>query len=90
MDPDDDGDRSGYGDREDDGDRESGSDRRRNGARIGRVSLRVADLGETTAFYRDVVGLAVLNRDGDEAVLGVDGTPLLVLRYDPDSPDRSP
>jgi catechol 2,3-dioxygenase len=69
--------------------------------RIGRVALRVADLDETTAFYRDVVGLAVLDRDGDEALLGVgdmegdataapDATPLLRLRRDPGRPERAP
>ncbi|PAU85136.1 glyoxalase [Halorubrum salipaludis] len=61
------------------------------GTRIGRAALRVADLDETTAFYRDVVGLAVLDRDaGDRptAVLGVDGTPLLVLEETPDRPER--
>ena len=41
------------------------------GTRLGRVALRVADLDETTAFYRDVVGLAVLDRDDETAVLGV-------------------
>jgi len=71
------------------------------GTRIGRAALRVADLDETVAFYRDVVGLAVLDRDGDEALLGVgdaegdetaapDATPLLVLRRDPDRPERAP
>jgi len=60
------------------------------GTRIGRAALRVADLGETTAFYRDVVGLAVLDRDGDEAVLGVGDEELLVLRRDPDAPERGP
>ena len=57
--------------------------------RIGRTALRVADLDETTAFYRDVVGLAVLDRDDDRAALGTDGTPLLVLERDPDRPARS-
>ncbi len=57
-------------------------------ARIGRTALRVADLDETTAFYRDVVGLAVLDRDADGAVLGVDGSPLLLLEPDADRPDR--
>jgi len=56
------------------------------GTRIGRAALRVADLDETTAFYRDVVGLAVLDRDDDRATLGVDGTILLVLDRDPDRP----
>jgi len=76
-------------------DRSSGDDRLPAETRIGRVALRVADLDETTAFYRDVVGLAVLDRDGDEVVLGVDGeeasaVPLLVLRRDPDRPERAP
>ncbi|WP_123623221.1 VOC family protein [Halorubrum sp. CSM-61] len=60
--------------------------------RIGRAALRVADLNETTAFYRDVVGLAVLDRDGGDrptAVLGVDGTTLLVLEEEPDRPERA-
>jgi len=68
---------------------------RLSGARIGRVSLRVGDLDETTAFYRDVIGLAVLDRGDDGVVLGVDGTgldaaatPLLVLRHAPDDADR--
>ena len=60
------------------------------GTRIGRAALRVADLDETTAFYRDVVGLAVLDRDADEAALGVDGTELLVLKRAPDAPERAP
>lgn len=61
------------------------------GTRIGRTALRVADLEETVAFYRDVVGLAVLDRDDEAAVLGVavgatdgdrDAVPLLVLERD--------
>ena len=56
--------------------------------RIGRAALRVADLDETAAFYRDVVGLAVLDRDEGRATLGVGETPLLVLDRDPDRPAR--
>jgi len=62
------------------------------GTRIGRAALRVADLDETAAFYRDVIGLAVLDRDGGDrptATLGVDGTPLLVLEEASDRPERS-
>jgi catechol 2,3-dioxygenase len=47
--------------------------------RIGRTALRVDDLGATTAFYRDVVGLETVSESSSEAVLGVSGTPLLVL-----------
>jgi len=39
------------------------------------------------AFYRTVIGLDVLERDDDRAVLGTD-EPLLVLRADPDSSAR--
>ncbi|MFC5279497.1 VOC family protein, partial [Halorubrum rubrum] len=56
--------------------------------RIGRVALRVGDLDSTTAFYRDVIGLAVLDRNGTTATLGAGGTPLLELTADPDAPDR--
>lgn len=56
--------------------------------RLGRTALRVADRAATTAFYRDVVGLTVLNRDRSAATLGVDGTPLLVLLEDPTADPR--
>ncbi|TKX75716.1 VOC family protein [Halorubrum sp. GN11_10-6_MGM] len=56
--------------------------------RIGRTALRVADLDETTAFYRDVVGLAVLDRGDERATLGVGETPLLALERDADRPAR--
>ncbi|MDS0300056.1 VOC family protein [Halogeometricum sp. S1BR25-6] len=58
-------------------------------ARIGRTALTVADLDATTAFYRDVVGLSVLSETETMATLGVDGTPLLVLRRDEDAPPRT-
>ncbi|SMO53624.1 VOC family protein [Halorubrum cibi] len=56
--------------------------------RIGRVALRVGDLDATTAFYQDVIELAVLDRNGTTATLGAGGTPLLELIADPDAPDR--
>ena len=78
----------------DDADGESGTaasdrdDRLPAETRIGRAALRVADLDETTAFYRDVVGLAVLDRDDERATLGAGETPLLVLERDADRPAR--
>ncbi|SDM44323.1 catechol 2,3-dioxygenase [Halogranum gelatinilyticum] len=57
-------------------------------ARIGRTALTVSDLDETVAFYRDVVGLTVQTHDDDAATLGVDGTPLLVLRRDAEAAPR--
>lgn len=56
--------------------------------RVGRVALRANDLDRLAEFYRDVVGLAVLERDGERATLGVD-EPLLELLADPDAPDRT-
>lgn len=58
------------------------------GTRIGRTALRVAALEDQIAFYRDVVGLAVLRRDETTVVLGVDDTPLLVLKRDETAPER--
>ncbi|MFC4248057.1 VOC family protein [Natribaculum luteum] len=57
-------------------------------ARIGRTALVVADLEETTDFYRDVVGLAVQSRSETTATLGAGETPLLVLHRDEDAEPR--
>ena len=58
------------------------------GTRVGRVALRVGDLGSVTAFYRDVIGLSVLDRTGTTATLGAGGTPLLEVSADPDAAER--
>ena len=59
------------------------------GAAIGRVALLVADLDRLVAFYRDVVGLRVLDRTDDRATLGVDGRPLLELHADAEAMPRA-
>jgi catechol 2,3-dioxygenase len=41
--------------------------------RIDNVELRVRDVDDALAFYRDVVGLVVLERDGTRAALGTPG-----------------
>lgn len=46
---------------------------------IGAVSLRVRDVAKLTTFYRDAIGLQVISLRGDEAVLGIDGEPLVKL-----------
>lgn len=46
---------------------------------IGAVSLRVRDLAGLTAFYRDAIGLSVIEQDGDHAVLGAGGERLVRL-----------
>lgn len=58
------------------------------GTRVGRTALRVGDLEEMTGFYRDVVGLSVLQTTDTTSVLGVDDTPLLVLEGTEDTLQR--
>ena len=57
--------------------------------RVGRSALRVADLEEMTAFYRDVVGLRVLDRSGTTTALGAGETALLVLEADAEADPRT-
>lgn len=46
---------------------------------IARVELRVLDVDEALGFYRDVVGLDVLERGGTRAVLGPRGGPAILV-----------
>ncbi len=57
-------------------------------SRPGRVALRANDPDRLASFYRDVVGLAVLDREEDRATLGAGGRALLELLADPDAPPR--
>ncbi len=52
-------------------------------AHVGRVGLVVRDLARVARFYRDAIGLDVIEEGGGEATLGAAGTPLLHLREDP-------
>ena len=58
--------------------------------RIGTVVLTVHDLDRVARFYRDVVGLRDLGRDGDILRLGSGSTVLLELRRDAKARFRSP
>ena len=42
-------------------------------ASVGHVHLRVADLDRAIAFYRDILGFAVMQRGAEAAFLGADG-----------------
>src|SRR6185369_17051086 len=53
--------------------------------RIGMVTLRVRQLDRVADFYRDVIGLTVLERSEKSAVLGAGGVKLLVLEAQPDA-----
>ncbi|CAN7622195.1 VOC family protein [Bosea sp. LjRoot90] len=46
---------------------------------IGAVSLHVRDLAGLTAFYRDAIGLSLVEQDADHTVLGAGGEPLVKL-----------
>ncbi len=58
--------------------------------RIGRVDLKIRDLGLVAGFYRRVLGLHLLAEDGDAVTLGTAATPLLRLTGDPALPPRDP
>lgn len=54
------------------------------------VALAVRDLDALATFYREVVGLDLLERDGDRALLGAGGVGFLELRHRPGSKPRDP
>ena len=56
--------------------------------RVGMVTLRVRKLDPVADFYRDVIGLAVMERDATSATLGAGGVKLLVLEAHPNAADE--
>jgi catechol 2,3-dioxygenase len=52
---------------------------------VGAAALMVRDLDRLTAYYRDVLGLAVLDRDPRGAALGAGDVALLHLEHRPDA-----
>jgi catechol 2,3-dioxygenase len=57
---------------------------------IGAVALAVRDLDRLAAFYRDVIGFAVLDRGTDTATLGAGGVPIVHLTHRPDAKPDDP
>lgn len=53
--------------------------------RIGMVTLRVRALDKMADYYRDVIGLAVMERSATRAILSAGGVKLLVLDAKPDA-----
>ncbi len=49
------------------------------GSRLGVVSFRVRNLDQSIIFWRDVIGLTLINRTDTEAKLGVRGRKLIIL-----------
>ncbi len=52
---------------------------------IGAIGLKVRDLDRLGNFYRDVLGLSVLDRGKQGATLGAGGVPLVHLEHRPDA-----
>lgn len=57
-------------------------------ARIGAVRLQVSDLARSLVYYTTVLGLRVLSHTGSMAVLGPQGSAMLVVNTDPKGPRR--
>ena len=57
--------------------------------RIGTVTMRVRQLDAVADFYRDVLGLNVMERTATGAALGAGGVKLLVLEAHPDAAKKS-
>ena len=53
--------------------------------RIGMVTIRVRNLDSMADYYRDVLGLSVMERSATGAVLGAGGVKLVVLEARPDA-----
>jgi catechol 2,3-dioxygenase len=53
--------------------------------RVGMVTLRVKNLDKVADYYRDVIGLTVMERSATAARLGTAGITLLVLEAHPDA-----
>ena len=50
---------------------------------VGAIGLKVRDIDRLTGFYRDVIGLAVIDRDKDSAALGAGGIAFVHLEHQP-------
>lgn len=52
---------------------------------MGKAAFAVADLERSINFYTTIIGMVVLERNGNTAMMGVGSTPLLELRGIPDA-----
>ncbi len=57
--------------------------------RVGMVTLRVRQLDTVADFYRDAIGLAVMERSATSATLGTGGVKLVVLEAHPGAAEES-
>ena len=57
---------------------------------VGAIGLKVRDLDRMTSFYRDVLGLAVLDRAKDASALGAGGVRFVYLEHEPKAEPDDP
>ena len=57
---------------------------------VGAVGLKVRDLDRLSQFYRDVLGLSVLDHDKNGATLGAGGVPVIHLEHQPGAKPDDP
>ena len=57
---------------------------------IGAISLKVRDLEALVAFYRDALGLSVVETREHGAALGAGGVPFVCLEHQPDAKPDDP
>jgi catechol 2,3-dioxygenase len=55
---------------------------------VGPVTLRVAEAGRSLAWYRDMIGLEVIEQTGERIALGAGGKPFLILEVRPGTTPR--
>ena len=55
---------------------------------VGPVTVRVGSIEDVGPFYRQTVGLQMIDREGDRLALGTNDTGLLYLVEDPSAPSR--
>ena len=55
---------------------------------IGAATLRIADAERSLRWYRDMMGLELIERTADRIALGAGGAPFLFLEVRPDAPPR--
>ncbi len=53
------------------------------GAGVGTVTLKVADLKRSLAFYQNAIGLVTLHQNGGNAVLGAGSQPIVIIEEVP-------
>lgn len=57
---------------------------------LGTSTLNVLSLSRMEQYYRDIIGLEILERNSSMAILGHNKNPILILKYEPNLPFSHP